>query len=66
MIGKLGQGGYIFENICIALFRVLGHIDSHKHIHRIFDIFKKFLSEYAESRWVSTVNSKTFQCGLIH
>ena len=39
MIGKLGQGGYIFKNIFIALFCVLGHIDSHTNIHRIFDIF---------------------------
>ena len=36
---KLGQGGHIVKNICIALFCVLGHIDSHKHIHRIFYIF---------------------------
>ena len=49
MIGKLGQGGYIFKNICIALFCVLGHIDSHKHIHRIFKYFLYFLSEYAKN-----------------
>ena len=36
---KLGQGGYIVKNIFIALFCVLGHIDSHKHNHRIFYIF---------------------------
>ena len=39
MKGKLVKGGYIFINICIALFCVLGHIDSNKHIHRIFYIF---------------------------
>ena len=39
MIGKLGQGGYIIKNVFIALFCVLGHIDAHKHIHRIFYIF---------------------------
>jgi hypothetical protein len=39
MIGKLGQGGYIFKNICIVLFCVLGQIDSTKHILRIFYIF---------------------------
>ena len=42
MRGKLGQGGYIFKNIFIALFCVLGHIDSHKNIHRIFYIFYIF------------------------
>ena len=36
---KLGQGGYRVKNIFIALFCVLGHIDSNKHIHRIFYIF---------------------------
>ena len=35
---KLGQGGYRVKNIFIALFRVLGHIDSSKHIHQIFYI----------------------------
>ena len=35
----LGQGGYIVKNIFIALFYVLGHIDSRKHIHRISYIF---------------------------
>ena len=42
MKGKLVKGGYIFINICIALFCVLGHIDSNKHIHRIFYIFYIF------------------------
>ena len=49
MNGKLVKGGYIFINICIALFCVLGHIDSNKHIHRIFYIFLYFLSEYAKN-----------------
>ena len=46
---KLGQGGYIVKNICIALFYVLGHIDSHKHIQIIFHIFLYFISEYAKN-----------------
>ena len=50
MIGKMGQGGYIFKNICIALFCVLGHIESNKHIHRIFYIFLYLLSKYAKNR----------------
>ena len=49
MIGNLGQGGYIFKNICIGLLYVLGHIDSNKHIHRIFSIFLYFWSEYAKN-----------------
>jgi hypothetical protein len=35
------KGGYIF---C-----VLGHIESSEHIHRIFNIFLYFLSEYAKN-----------------
>ena len=49
-MGKLGQGGYIFINICIALFCVLGHIDSNKHIQRIFYIFLYLLSEESKLR----------------
>ena len=48
MKGKLGHGGSIFKYICIALFCVLGHIDSNKHIHRTFFI-SIFLSEYAKN-----------------
>ena len=38
MKGTLGKGGYIFKNICNALFCVLGPIESNKHIQRIFYI----------------------------
>ena len=36
---KLGQGGYRVKNIFIALFCVLGHIDSNKYILNILNFF---------------------------
>ena len=49
MKGKLVKGGYIFINIFIALFCVLGHIDSNKHIYRIFYFLLYCLSRYAKN-----------------
>ena len=44
-----GPGVYIVINIFIALFCVLGHIDSQKYFYRIFYIFLYFISEYAKN-----------------
>ena len=49
----MDQGGYKVKNIIIALFCVLGHIDSNKHIYGIFYMFLYFISKYAKNpgRW---------------
>ena len=39
---KLSQGGYIFKNIFIALFCVLGHIDSHTIFYILYPDMVRF------------------------
>ena len=56
-LGHAGSmGGYIFKNICIALFCVLGQ--------NILYFFSFFYPNMLRIQWLSTVNIKTFQCGL--
>ena len=37
-MAKFGQGGHIFINICIALFHILGLIESNKNIQKLFKL----------------------------